>query len=62
MRSFNTLTSLIIVILIVLFCLIQFNPKKPATLFNTCQQQDAAASISEAEDFSLINLLTLKFM
>jgi hypothetical protein len=63
MRTIRRMTVLTIVIMSAIFCLAQFSPKKHAAVCkNSCQQTAAAASIPEAEDFSLVGLLTLKFM
>ena len=62
MRILNRTTALTIVILTAVICFAQFSPKKTAANTNKCQESCAAACISDAEDVSLINLLTLKFM
>ncbi|TKK68282.1 hypothetical protein FC093_11650 [Ilyomonas limi] len=62
MRTLKRITTLTIIILSAAFCLAQFSPKKTAPICEKRVQEAAATSISDAEDFSLINLLTLKFM
>jgi hypothetical protein len=62
MRTIRRITGMTIVVLSAMFCLAQFSPKKQATVCNEYQQQTTTASFGEAEDFSLISLLTLKFM
>jgi hypothetical protein len=64
MRTIRIMTALTIVILSTILCLAQFSPKRTATGYKKCQQTAVAVpvSITEAEDFSLISLLTLKFM
>jgi hypothetical protein len=63
MKTIRRMTVLNIVIMSAIFCIAQFSPKKPATVCKShCRQTTAGASISEAEDFSLMGLLTLKFM
>jgi len=62
MRTIRRITTLTIVIMSAILCLAQFSPKKTATRCKKCQQTAAAAAIPEPEDFSLIGLLTLKFM
>lgn len=62
MKAIRRMTIFTIVIMSAIFCLAQFSSKKTASLCKNCQQTAAATSIYEAEDFSLMGLLTLKFM
>jgi len=64
MRTIRIITTLTIVIMSTLLCRAQFSPKKTATGCKKCQQTAVAVPVPiiEAEDFSLVSLLTLKFM
>jgi len=62
MRTIRRITVMSIVIFSAIFCFAQFGPKKTVAVCNKCHQTAATASIPEAEDFSLVSLLTLKFM
>ena len=62
MRTFKNITAITIITLTAIFCLAQFNPGKSAMVCKKCQSQATVTSINEVEDFSLVSLLTLKFM
>ena len=61
MKAFKNITLFIIAIVTAIFCFAQLRSKKPTTICKNCQQE-AAANAADVEDFSLVNLLTLKFM
>jgi hypothetical protein len=61
MRTLRRMTATAIVILSALFCLAQLSTKRPAAICDRCDQE-TAATITDAEDFSFIGLLTMKFM
>jgi len=61
MKALKNITAMTILALTAILCLAQFSNKKPASICKKCQQE-AAAPVADAENFNLINLLTLKFM
>jgi len=62
MRTFKNITAIVIVMLTAIFCLAQYSPKKPVPVCKKYEQAAVVNSITDVEDFSLISLLTLRFM
>jgi len=56
------MTVMTLVIFSAIVCLAQLGAKKHTTICKKCQQEAKATVTPDAEDFSLIGLLTIKFM
>lgn len=62
MRTLIRMTVMTLVIFSAIVCLAQLGAKKHTTICKKCQQEAKATVTPDAEDFSLIGLLTIKFM
>lgn len=62
MKLSKNIATFIIAVVMAILCFAQFSQKKSGTICKKYQQETATASVSDMEDFSLVNLLTLKFM
>lgn len=62
MNKFKKILASALIIAAVLFCMKHPYAKAQATASQKCTNRATTARLTEAEPFSVINLLTLKFM